>query len=188
LRQIGNVEDRSMNLFRHPGIVLIVLGAACAPAFAQMTDAQRSAIKSACRSDYMTVCASVPTGTQASLQCLQQHATQVSSGCQSALAAVAPAPTATATAPSAIPGTTTAAPAASAEATAPAAAAAPAAASQMSQADKGRLLRRDCGSDFEKFCSGVGLGGGRGTACLKAHASDLSASCKAALMSMAPAH
>jgi hypothetical protein len=168
-----------MYLFRNPIVAALLLGCACAPALAQMSDAQRSAIKSACRSDYMNVCASVPTGTQASLQCLQQHASQVSGGCQSALAAVAPAPAAAAAA-AASPAATTAAPAATA--------AAPAAASQMSQADKGRLLRKDCGSDFEKFCSGVGLGGGRGSACLKAHASDLSPSCKTALMSMAPAH
>ena len=49
----------------------------------------------------------------------------------------------------------------------------------------GQLLRKDCGSDFQKFCSGVAMGGGRGVACLKEHASDLSASCKTALASMA---
>ena len=172
-----------MNLFRHPGLVLVVLGAACAPALAQISDAQRSAIKSACRGDYMNVCASVPTGTQASLQCLQQHSSQVSSGCQSALAAVAPAPAAAAAPNAAV------APAAAATAAAPApATAAIPAGAPMSQGEKARLLRRDCGSDFEKFCPGVGLGGGRGSACLKMHASELSASCKSALGSMAPAH
>jgi hypothetical protein len=171
-----------MNLFRHPGWLVVVLGAACAPALAQISDAQRAAIKSACRGDYMNVCASVPTGTQASLQCLQQHSAQVSSGCQSALAAVTPAPTA-ASAPAAA--------AAAAPAVASAAAAAPAApstAAPMSQGEKARLLRRDCGGDFEKFCPGVALGGGRGSACLKMHASELSSSCKSALGSMAPAH
>ena len=162
-----------MKFLRHPGLLLVVLGAACAPALAQISDTQRSAIKSACRGDYMNVCASVPTGTQASLQCLQQHSSQVSSGCQSALAAVAPAPAAAA------------APAAPA---APAAVAAPAAAAPLSQREKAQLMRRDCGGDFEKFCPGVALGGGRGSACLKMHASDLSASCKSALASMAPAH
>ena len=34
-----------MNLFRHKGMILLVLSAACAPAFAQLSDAQRSAIK-----------------------------------------------------------------------------------------------------------------------------------------------
>ena len=55
----------------------------------------------------------------------------------------------------------------------------------MSRAEAGQLLRKDCGSDFQKFCSGVGMGGGRGVACLKEHASELSASCKTALASMA---
>ena len=179
-----------MQLLRHPGIVFLVLGATCAPALAQMSDAQRSAIKSACRSDYMKVCASVPTGTQASLQCLQQHSAQVSAGCQSALAAASPAPAAAgAAAPTAAASTVPAAPAAPTALAASAAPVAPAAAPvPMSQADKGRLLRRDCGSDFEKFCPGVGLGGGRGVACLKTHASDLSPSCKSALTSVAPAH
>lgn len=172
-----------MKLFRHPGILVAVLGAACAPALAQISDAQRSAIKSACRSDYMNVCSSVPTGTQASLQCLQQHSSQVSSGCQGALAAIAPAPAAAA-APAAPTGlAATAAPPASAPA-----ATAPAAASMPQPERGGHPLRRDCGSDFEKFCPGTGLGGGRAVACLKAHASALSASCKTALASMAPAH
>ena len=165
-----------MKLFRHPGWLVAVLGAACAPALAQISDAQRSAIKSACRGDYMNVCASVPTGTQASLQCLQQHSAQVSSGCQSALAAVTPAPAAAA------PAAATAPPAAASAAPA-AAAAAPAV--PMSQSEKARLLRRDCGGDFEKFCPGVPLGGGRGSACLKMHAAEVSASCKSALATMA---
>jgi hypothetical protein len=59
----------------------------------------------------------------------------------------------------------------------------------MSQPERGgHALRRECGSDFEKFCQGTGLGGGRGVACLKAHASELSASCKTALASMQAAH
>jgi hypothetical protein len=165
-----------MSFFRHRGMLLAVLGAACAPVLAQISDAQRSAIKSACRGDYMKVCASVPTGTQASLQCLQQHSSQVSSGCQGALSAVGPAPPApTAPAAAAAPGApaATAAPAASAPAAAPA------------SQPGGHPLRRDCGGDFEKFCPGTGLGGGRAVACLKAHASELSASCKTALASMA---
>jgi hypothetical protein len=169
-----------MNFFRHPGTLLAILAAACAPALAQISDAQRSAIKSACRGDYMKVCASVPTGTQASLQCLQQHSPQVSSGCQSALSAAGPAPAATPAAP--------VAPVAPAGLAATATAA-PSAPATMPQHERGgHALRRDCAGDFERFCPGTGLGGGRAAACLKAHASELSASCKAALASTAPAH
>jgi hypothetical protein len=170
-------------------MLLAVLGAACAPALAQISDAQRSAIKSACRGDYMKVCASVPTGTQASLQCLQQHSSQVSSGCQSALSTVGPAPAPAAPAAATTPAATTA-PAAPTglAATAAPAASAPAAAPVSQPERGGHALRRDCGSDFEKFCPGAGLGGGRAVGCLKAHASELSASCKAALASMQAAH
>src|SRR5438445_10439069 len=73
------------------------------------SEAQRAAIKSECRSDYMAHCSSVPPGGEASLQCLQKNMSSLSSNCQSAVRAVeAPA----------------AAPAKPAETAAPAAAAA----------------------------------------------------------------
>ena len=66
-----------------------ILLATADPAFSQApTDAQRSAIRSACRSDYQAHCASVPPGGMASLQCLQQNMSSLSSGCQSAVRAV----------------------------------------------------------------------------------------------------
>src|ERR1700676_579836 len=62
---------------------------AATPAFSQApTDAQRSAIRSECRSDYETHCASVPPGGMASLQCLQKNMSSLSSGCQTAVRAV----------------------------------------------------------------------------------------------------
>ena len=62
------------------------------PAFAQApTDAQRSEIRSACRSDYAAHCSSVPPGGMESLQCLQKNMSSLSSGCQSAVRAVEPA-------------------------------------------------------------------------------------------------
>ena len=54
----------------------------------QMTDAQKSAIRDNCRSDYMQHCSSVPPGTAQSLACLQQNAGKVSAACQRALGAV----------------------------------------------------------------------------------------------------
>jgi hypothetical protein len=141
----------------------------------QPSNAQISAVKSACRGDYMNVCSSVPTGTQKSLQCLQDHSQQVSAGCQSALAALsAPAPAAnpSAAAPSASSAPSTSAPSAAAASPAP----------QMTPRQQARLLRTDCSSDFQKFCSSTPFGGGRAMACLKDHASDLSALCRSALM------
>jgi len=76
-----------MKSFARLLIAELVLAGACAPLAAQqLTDAQRSAIKSACRGDYQRVCASVPPGTKDSLQCLVQHSGEVSSGCREALA------------------------------------------------------------------------------------------------------
>ena len=59
------------------------------PAFSQApTEAQRGAIRSECRSDYMAHCSDVPPGGMASLQCLQKNMSSLSSGCQSAVRAV----------------------------------------------------------------------------------------------------
>ena len=52
------------------------------------SQAQRDAIKSQCRSDYMAHCSSVPPGGEASLQCLQKNMSSLSSSCQSAVRAV----------------------------------------------------------------------------------------------------
>src|SRR3977135_1212863 len=60
-----------------------------APAFSQApTQAQRDAIKSECRSDYMAHCSSIPPGGEASLQCLQKNMSSLAPGCQSAVKAV----------------------------------------------------------------------------------------------------
>jgi Cysteine rich repeat len=161
-------------------IGLLTLGGAAAPLVAQqLTDAQRSAIKSACRGDYQNVCASVPPGTKDALQCLLQHSQQVSSGCRDALA---PAAASTGTA---APSSSAAAAPAAAAGSAPAAAAVPPA-HQLSPREQAHVLREQCGGDFQKFCANVPLGGGRGVACLREHASDLTPACRSALMSAAP--
>jgi Cysteine rich repeat len=162
----------------HVTLGLLALSGACAPLAAQqLTDAQRSAIKSACRGDYQSVCADVPPGTRDALQCLLQHSQQVSSGCQAALAPAAASPGA--------------ASAASSAAAAPAAAAgsAPAAvppAHPLSPREEAHVLRVQCGADFQKFCSSVPLGAGRGVACLREHASNLTPACRSALQSASP--
>ena len=159
-------------------IALLALAGACAPLAAQqLTDAQRSAIRSACRSDYQRVCANVPGGTKDSLQCLVQHSDQVSAACRDALA---PASASSATAAAAAP----------AAGSAPAAGAAPAAAPQaahpLSPREEAMAVRSKCSGDFQKLCSGVQPGGGHAAACLRAHASELTPACSAALGSAAP--
>src|ERR1700720_3317069 len=62
-----------------------------APAFSQApTDAQRSAIRSNCRTDYQAHCSSIPPGGAESLQCLQKNMASLSAGCQGAVRAVEP--------------------------------------------------------------------------------------------------
>jgi hypothetical protein len=170
------------------GLLTVTAGAELAAQ--QLSDAQRSAIKSACRADYQRVCASVPPGTKDSLQCLVQHSDQVSSGCRDALAPAAASSSAAATASGA-----TAAPGAAAAGTstataapspATAAAAAPAAGHPLSAREEAMAVRSKCGADFQKFCSGVQLGGGRAAGCLRAHASELTPGCRGALTSAAP--
>ena len=178
-----------MRRLRSVVIGLLTVTVAAQLAAQQLTDAQRSAIKSACRGDYQRVCANVPPGTKDSLQCLVQHSDQVSSGCRDALA---PA-TASASAPAAASGATTpgtpaagaaAATAAPSPGTAPTAA--PAAARPLSPREEAMAIRSKCGADFQKLCSGVQLGGGRAAACLRAHASELTPGCRQALTSAAP--
>src|SRR3569832_51699 len=73
-------------------LVAPILLVFAAPVFAQApTDAQRNAIRSACRSDYMAHCSSVPPGGAESLQCLQKNMSSLSSSCQTAVRAVEPA-------------------------------------------------------------------------------------------------
>ena len=61
-------------------------------AHAQMpTTAQRNAIRQSCARNYQAMCASVPTGGSASLQCLRQNMTSLSPACQSAVGAISSA-------------------------------------------------------------------------------------------------
>jgi hypothetical protein len=70
---------------------LALLGAADRAA-GQPTEEQVAAIKSSCRSDYMSYCWSVPRGGAEAMQCLKKNVAKLSSACQQAVnAAVAPA-------------------------------------------------------------------------------------------------
>jgi hypothetical protein len=180
-----------MKSFARLLIAVLVLAGACAPLAAQqLTDAQRSAIKSACRGDYQRVCASVPPGTKDSLQCLVQHSGEVSSGCRDALAPAAGSSAAAAPVSATSPEGGAAAATAPSVLSAPAAAAAPAAGAAtghaLSPREEAMALRSKCSGDFHKLCSGVQLGGGRAAACLRQHASELTAACRSALMTAAP--
>jgi hypothetical protein len=84
-------------------LLLAAIFAMSAPAFAQApSEAQREAIKSNCRSDYIAHCSSIPPGGAASLQCLQKNMASLSSACAGAVKA-ASAPTETKAEPAAPP-------------------------------------------------------------------------------------
>jgi hypothetical protein len=148
-----------------PWLAVAAILATAASAFAQApSQAQRDAIKSQCRSDYMAHCSSVPPGGEASLQCLQKNMSSLSSSCQSAVRAVeAPA----------------AATAASPKAAEPKAAAAPAA-GQPSSAQIS-AIRSACRSDYPKVCAGVPTGGAPALQCLEKNKAKLSAGCEKAV-------
>ena len=58
-------------------------------AAAQMpSTAQRNAVRQSCARDYQAMCASVPAGGSASLQCLRSNMQSLSPPCQSAVAAI----------------------------------------------------------------------------------------------------
>ena len=166
-----------------PWLSVAAILATAAPAFAQApSQAQRDAIKSQCRSDYMAHCSSVPPGGEASLQCLQKNMSSLSSSCQSAVRAVeAPAaatakPADTAAPKAAAPAAATAAPSKSAEPKA--AAAAPAGQPTSAQIS---AIRSACRSDYPKVCAGVPTGGAPALQCLEKNKAKLSAGCEKAV-------
>lgn len=120
------------------------------------TQAQANAIRSACRGDYQTHCAGVPTGGTAALSCLQANAAAVSQPCRHALAAIGGSTPSEAPSPSGTP-------------------------SSPAAGVTRHALREACGADFQTFCPGVRPGGGRVIACLHAHGPDLSPGCQHAL-------
>ncbi len=70
-------------------IALICVVTAPPAAAQQPTAAQSSAIREACRADYQSQCAGVPTGGSAARACLQENFASLSPSCQQALRAVA---------------------------------------------------------------------------------------------------
>ncbi|WGD53058.1 cysteine rich repeat-containing protein [Bradyrhizobium sp. CB1650] len=147
--------------------------AAAAPKAAapkQPSSAQVAAIRSACRADYPKVCASVPPGGAAALECLEKNKAKVSPACEKAVNAASG-------------GAAAAAPAGAA----PAAAATPAATPTvivlrpLRPREELLIVRSACGGDIRTLCAGVAPGGGRIAQCLASNAAGLSPACKEVL-------
>lgn len=182
----------------HGAVLAAVLFATAAPAFAQApTDAQKSAIRSACRSDFMARCSSVTPGGTEAFQCLQKNMSSLSPGCQTAVRALEPpAPAKTEAAPAA-PKTETAAPAApkaepapaapnadsaSAPAAKPAAAPAPkAAAPRQPSSAQLAAIKSACRGDYPKVCASVPPGGAPALECLEKNKAKVSPACGTAV-------
>jgi hypothetical protein len=178
---------KTLRLVATQGAALILVMTAT-PVLAQApTDAQREAIRSACRSDYMAHCSSVPPGGLESLQCLQKNMSSLSGSCKSAVSAVvAPAPAAKSETPAAAP---TADTPAAAEPAKPAPAAAPAADPKAAAGGAAKkptdaqiaAIRSACRSDYPKVCAGVPAGGAPALQCLDKNKSKVSPGCQQAL-------
>jgi hypothetical protein len=179
---------KMLRLVATPGATLALVMMAT-PVFAQApTDAQREAIRSACRSDYIAHCSSVPPGGLESLQCLQKNMSSLSGSCKSAVNAVeAPAPAAKSETPAAAPKAETPAaaePAKPATTAAPAAAAPKAAAATAAKTPSDAqiaAIRSACRSDYPKVCAGVPTGGAPALQCLEKNKSKVSAGCQQAV-------
>jgi hypothetical protein len=174
-------------------LMAVAIAVVATPAFTQQpTDAQRSAVRSACRSDYMAHCAGVPPGGAESLQCLRKNMPSLSSSCQRAVSAIeAPAAPAAASeksqAPTASPtadSPVAAEPAKSPETSTPAAPAAKATASPVTKKPSSAqvsAIRSACRADYQKSCAGVPTGGAEALNCLEKHKSELSQGCQQAV-------
>ncbi|WP_448040695.1 hypothetical protein [Bradyrhizobium liaoningense] len=132
----------------------------------QPSSAQVSAIKSACRSDYPKVCASVPPGGAAALECLEKNKARVSPSCQSAISAASGGAAATA------------APAGATPAAAPAAAPTTIVLRPLLPREELFIVRSACGADIRTLCAGVAPGGGRIMQCISNRAASLSPACR----------
>ena len=157
--------------------MIAVIFTTAAPALSQApSEAQREAIKSECRSDYIAHCSSIPPGGEASLQCLQKNMSSLSSSCQSAVRAVeAPAAAAPAKTDSA-PAAAVAKPAATTPAPKNESKPAATAGAQPSSAQVS-AIRSACRSDYPKVCAGVPTGGAPALQCLEKNKAKLSPAC-----------
>jgi hypothetical protein len=139
------------------------------------TAKQTSAIRAACRSDFISHCAGVQPGGRDALMCLERNQAEASPSCQTALAAIGGgAPTPSASSPgAAVPD-----------------AAAPAAPTDRLVIPRLPLraeimILRVCAADHRDLCGDVPPGGGRIVGCLARNAPRLMPECRAVLSEIA---
>jgi len=149
----------------------------------QPTQAQRDAIRAACRSDFMANCSGVQPGGKEAFECLLRNDAKLSPSCQTAVNAAAPKPAepATAAAPAALANSETASPAGKVEQAPPGIQVAPAEAHN----DALKTVQQACTlADFVAHCSWIAPNNPEILLCLKANTADLSPNCQAAVQSL----
>jgi hypothetical protein len=126
---------------------------------------QLSAVRAACRSDFMSRCQGVKPGGPKALQCLQRDTEQLSPECHDAVVAI-----------------TKGSPAAEVnDVPASAPAVAPRGPMPMMRPREAFAVLRICSEDEHRLCGGTQPGGGHIIACLADNVSNLSPGCRAAL-------
>src|SRR5580700_11876202 len=151
----------------------------------QPTEAQRDAIRAACRSDFVANCSGVQPGGKGAFECLLRNDAKLSPSCQAAVNAATPKPAepaaAAAPAPAAPAQSETVPPAAKVERAPPGIQVAPAGA----QNEELKAVQQACTlNDFVSHCSWIAPNNPEILQCLKANAADLSPNCQAAVQSL----
>jgi hypothetical protein len=206
---------------RRTGLLTALLTTLAAATFAtaaaaQVTSEQQSAIRGACRSDFMSKCSGVTPGGKEALQCLQTNVAGLSPACKTAVSATIPAPAAPprptqAQTPPPAPATAAAPPATAPAATAPAvrqvapkppqlakppaapkqaavpAAALAAPAPPVPTAEQMAAIKFTCRREFANNCRGVPSGGSEAIDCLQRNPGKLTPDCKTSLAALGDA-
>jgi hypothetical protein len=169
--------------FAFAGLLLALLPAQASAQ--QPTQAQRDAIRAACRSDFMANCSGVQPGGKEAFECLVRNDAKLSAPCQAAVNAAAPKPAEPAAAATPAP----AAPA-DAETTPPAtkverAPSGVQVAPTEAQNDALKTVQQACTpNDFVTHCAWIAPNNPEILLCLKGNAADLSPNCQAAVQSL----
>jgi hypothetical protein len=144
----------------------------------QPTTTQRDAIRSSCRSDFITRCSGVEPGGKAALECLERNRDSLSASCKTAIDAVAGRPLAALASAETPPAAEAITPPAATPA-APSANQTPTAAPQDERLE---AVRRACTlDDIAAHCSWIAPTSPEIVLCLQANAKDLSSACKSAV-------
>src|SRR5579864_1550156 len=148
----------------------------------QPSQAQRDAIRAACRSDFIANCSGVQPGGKEAFECLIRNDAKLTAPCRTAVNAAAPKPAAPAAAAPATPAPAEAAPpAAKVERAPPGVQVRPA----ETQGEALKAVQQACTlNDLVAHCSWIAPTNPEILLCLKANTADLSPNCQAAVQAL----